>query len=90
MSSTKALWEQADRVFDEADKFFEQADRFFKEAKSVNGNVHFDNPDEHRVRFRSQSVKERAKLAWEFFCMCLSMIFRGQAVVTFRRRKPVK
>jgi hypothetical protein len=88
--SSKALWAQFDRVFEEMDKFFEQFDRFAKEAKSVNANVHFDSPDEQKVRFRSATLKERAKYAWSFFCMTVSMVFRGHATVTFRRRKPIK
>ncbi len=72
------------------DKFFEQFDRFFKEAKEANANVHFDNPDEHKVRFRSECVKERLSYAWSFFKMTVSMIFRGHATVVFKRRKPVK
>lgn len=88
--STKLLWQQFDKIFVEMDKFFEQMDRLFAEAKSVGVNVHIENPDEHKVRFRSQTVKERAKLAWQFLCMTISMIFRGHATVTFRRRKSVK
>ena len=88
--STKALWAQFDRVFEEMDKFFEQFDRLFKEAKEANANVYFDNPDEHKVRFRSESWKERFAHAWSFFKMTVSMIFRGHATVVFKRRKAVK
>jgi hypothetical protein len=88
--NTKALWDQADRVFDEADKLFEEADRVFDEARKANGNVHFDNPDERKVRFRSESWKERFKHAWSFFKMTVSMIFRGHAIIVFKRRKIVK
>lgn len=72
------------------DKFFERRDRLFDEAKKTHSKVHIDNPDEQTVRFRSQSLKERAKLTWQFFCMTVSMIFRGHSTVVFRRRNPVK
>lgn len=72
------------------DKFFEEADKLFDEAKKANSNVHFDNPDERQVRFRSQGWKDRLTHTWSFFKMTLSMVFRGHATVTFRRRKSVK
>ena len=88
--NSRALWHQFDKVFQEMDKFFEKMDRFFAEAKSVNENVHIDNPDEHKVRFRSENWKERVKHTWHFFCMTLSMVFKGHATVVFRRRRTVK
>jgi uncharacterized protein YfcZ (UPF0381/DUF406 family) len=88
--NTKEMWASFDRAFVEMDKFFEQMDRLFEEARKVNSNVHIDNPDQHQVRFRAQSHRERIKLAWNFFCLTVSMIFRGQATVVFRRRKSVK
>lgn len=90
MNSTDSIWYHFNRTFEEMDKFFERRDRMFEEAKKTNENVHLDSPDEQKVRFRSHSWKERAKLAWNFFCMTLSMVFRGHATVVFRRRKSVK
>lgn len=88
--NTKAFWSEFDKLFHEMDKFFERMDRLFAEAKSVNENVHIDNPDEHKVRFRSIGGMERIKLTWQFFCMAVSTAFRGHATITFRRRKPLK
>jgi hypothetical protein len=88
--SSKAFWQEFNALFREMDKFFERMDRLFDEAKTVNPNAHVENPDEHKVRFRSKSWGERFRFAWQFFCMTVSMVFRGHATVSFRRRKPVK
>jgi hypothetical protein len=88
--NTDSIWYHFNRTFEEVDKFFEKRDRLFEEARKTHSNVHLDKPDEHTVQFRSVTVKERAKLAWGFFCMTLSMVFRGHARVVFRRRKPIK
>lgn len=88
--NTDSIWYHFNRTFEEVDKFFEQRDRLFEEARKAHSNVHLDNPDEYTARFRALTAKERAKLAWDFFCMALSMVFRGHATVIFRRRKPIK
>jgi hypothetical protein len=65
-------------------------DRVFEQAKSVNSKVHIENPDEHKVRFKAFSWKERVKFSWQFFCMTTSMVFKGKSTVVFRRRSRLK
>lgn len=85
-----SFWREFDGLFKEMDKFFERMDRLFNEAKEANPNVHIENPDEHKVRFRASGVGERMRFAGRFFGMTVSMIFRGHATVVFRRRKNPK
>jgi hypothetical protein len=88
--STRGFWIEFDNLFREMDKFFERMDRLFEEAKSVNSKVHIDNPDEHKVRFKAFTWKERVKFTWQFFCMTVSMVFKGKSTVVFKRRTRLK
>ena len=85
MSAAK-LFTEADRLFEDMEKIFERMDRLYEEARSIKSDVHIDNPNEHRIRFRAESVGDRFRLVGQFFGMGFAMLFKGVAFITFRRR----
>jgi hypothetical protein len=88
--SRNVFWSEFNRLFEDMDKFLEHMDRLFEEARKVKADVHIENPDEHKIRFRGLTVGERSRYAWRFFCMTISMVFRGHSTLKFKRRTPQK
>lgn len=84
--SADRLFAETDRLFEDMEKIFERMDRLYEEARSIKSDVHIDNPNEHRVRFRAESVTDRLRLAGKFLGMGFAMLFKGVAFITFQRK----
>lgn len=84
------LFTETDRLFEDMEKIFERMDRLYEEARSIKSDVHIDNPNEHRIRFRAESLGDRMRLTGKFLGMGFAMFFKGVAFIKFQRKQPLK
>lgn len=81
--AARKVFESADRVFAAADEVFAEADHVFDSlpGKPLPAGT-------HRVRFSTDSLKARARLAWKFAKMAGAVLLTGKVLLTFKTSRP--